>query len=115
MRIHLVLCVLLMGCATQPPQANSTVSTPGPGAATTRQTGIYDNRRGLVEIIVKANFAEISRDIRAGGGPVLTRAMVAAGIPPADRPTRLIQLQSNFGLYAQSPGALVTTLMLYGR
>jgi hypothetical protein len=40
--------------------------------------------------------------------------MDAARIPERDRPARVIQLQSDMGLYAVNPGALVVALMVYG-
>jgi hypothetical protein len=49
-----------------------------------------------------------------GGGPALTEAMNVAGTQVADRPARIIQLQSNMALYESTPGALVTALMVYG-
>lgn len=77
-------------------------------------TAAYQQRRGAVELIVKAEQAAVLTDIANGGGPALTAAMDAARIPPADRPARLIQLEGDRGLYEVNPGALVTALMLYG-
>ena len=74
----------------------------------------YDKRRGEVELVVKSYYDPIKADIRAGGGPILTKAMDAARIPKRDRPARIIQLQSDMGLYQTTPGALVTALMVYG-
>lgn len=70
--------------------------------------------RGAVEVIVKSEFPSILAEIEAGGGPVLTRALDAAGVPPQDRPARLLQLRADLPLYQANPGALVTALMLYG-
>ena len=69
---------------------------------------------GAVELVVKANHPALLQEIAAGGGPTLTRAMDTAGIPPQDRPARLIQLNADLGLYAANPGALVTALTVYG-
>lgn len=71
-------------------------------------------RRGAVEVAVKGAFPGILDEIEAGSGPSLSRAFDAAGVPPGDRPARLIQLRGDLGLYAANPGALVTALMLYG-
>ena len=41
--------------------------------------------------------------------------MARAGIPPAEREARALQLQGDAGLYADSPDALLAALTLYGR
>ncbi len=71
-------------------------------------------RRGAVEVAVKGAYPGILDEIEAGSGPNLIRALDAAGVPPGDRPTRVIQLRGDLGLYEANPGALVTALMLYG-
>ena len=72
-------------------------------------------RRGAVEVAVKAAYPGILDKIEAGTGPNLQSALEAAGVPPGDRPARLIQLRGDLGLYESNPGALVAALMLYGR
>lgn len=72
-------------------------------------------RRGAVEVAVKSAFPAILGQIEAGAGPDLARAMDAAGVPVAERPTRAVQLRGDLGLYEANPGALVTALLLYGR
>lgn len=69
---------------------------------------------GAVELIVKTSHPAILRDISAGGGPDLTRAMEAAAIPPEDRAARILALQSDFDVYESSPGALTSALRLWG-
>jgi hypothetical protein len=71
-------------------------------------------RRGAVEVAVKSAYPGILDQIEAGGGPDLARAFDAAGVPPGDRPARVIQLRGDLGLYGANPGALVAALMLYG-
>jgi hypothetical protein len=71
-------------------------------------------RRGAVEVAVKSSFPVILDEIDAGSGPNLVHAFDAAGVPLGDRPTRVIQLRGDLGLYQANPGALVTALMLYG-
>lgn len=71
-------------------------------------------RRGAVEIAVKTDLAALLADIDAGGGPALTRAYDAAGVPAEHRATRTIQLRGSRDLYAANPGALVTALTVYG-
>jgi hypothetical protein len=72
------------------------------------------NRRGAVEVFVKSNHTALIDEIGAGGGPTLTRAFDIAGVPAADRPARVIQLDANLGLHAASPAALIRALLLYG-
>ena len=71
-------------------------------------------RRGAVEVAVKGAYPGILDEIALGAGPSLERALDAAGVPEAERPTRLVQLQGDLGLYAANPGALVAALVLYG-
>ncbi len=110
MRPALILPLILAACATDPSNPGVPVFTP----LTAMTDPGYAQKRGQVEIIVKTNYDAIRRDIDAGGGPALTAAMDAAGVPPQDRPTRIIQLQSDMGLYDANPGALVTALMVFG-
>jgi hypothetical protein len=74
----------------------------------------YAARRGAVELAVKGNWPAIIAEIQSGGGPALTQAMDAAGVPAQDRPARIIQLQQESAIYAANPGALVSALMVYG-
>ncbi|MEQ8368411.1 hypothetical protein [Yoonia vestfoldensis] len=110
MRPALILPLILAACTTDLANPGVPVFTP----LTAITDPGYAQKRGQVEIIVKSNFDAIRRDIDAGGGPVLTAAMDAAGVPLQDRPTRVIQLQSDMGLYDVNPGALVTALMVFG-
>ena len=113
MRWPLIAITFLSACAQE---ANLPGNLLGPTAGVGGVIGSaeYQKRRGDVEVIVKSNYEAIKGDIRGGGGPVLTKAMNAARIPERDRPARIIQLQSDMGLYDTTPGALVTALMLYG-
>ncbi|EPX83331.1 hypothetical protein ruthe_02957 [Rubellimicrobium thermophilum DSM 16684] len=72
-------------------------------------------RRGAVELAVKTAFPGILNEIAAGGGPSLTAAMDAAGVPPGDRAARILQLQGDISLYGSNPAALAAALLLYGR
>ncbi|WP_322889050.1 MULTISPECIES: hypothetical protein [unclassified Yoonia] len=110
MRPALILPLILAACTTDPSNPGMPVFTP----LTAMTDPGYAQKRGQVEIIVKTNYDAIRRDIDAGGGPVLVAAMDAAGVPMQDRPTRVIQLQSDMGLYDVNPGALVTALMVFG-
>ena len=105
-RSFLIILVPLAACS------DAAVLFPPP-LMTPAEAGTDLDRRGAVEVYVKSNHPAIVRDIAAGGGPTLTRAMDIAAIPAADRPARLIQLRSDIGAYRASPGALVSVLLLY--
>lgn len=114
MRWPLIAVMFLSACTQAANQPGNPMPLPVTGASNVIGNAAYEKRRGEVEVIVKSNYEAIKTDIRAGGGPVLTKAMDAAKIAARDRPARIIQLQSNMGLYQTSPGALVTALMVYG-
>lgn len=114
MRTTLIALATLTACTQEDNHLGNPLSLPGAGLSTVVGNTAYNQRRGRVELIVKSNYDAVLADINAGGGPVLTEAMDAAGIPAADRPTRMLQLQSDMGLYANNPGALVVALMVYG-
>jgi hypothetical protein len=114
MRWLLILTVLTSACSQDGGHLGNPLMLPASGASPLFGSTAYTQRRGAVEITVKSNFDAIITDIRAGRGPILSDAMDTAGIPPRDRPTRVIQLQSNIGLYQSNPDALVTALMVYG-
>jgi len=114
MRWPLIAVTLLSACTQEANHLGNPLLLPVTGASNVIGNVAYEKRRGEVEVIVKSNYEAIKTDIRAGGGSVLTKAMDAANIPERDRPARIIQLQSDIGLYQTSPGALVTALMVYG-
>lgn len=68
-----------------------------------------------LELFVKTNHGALVQEISSGGGPALSEAMALAGVPAGDRAARTLQLQTDAGLYASSPGALVTALTIYGQ
>lgn len=114
MRWPMITLVLAAACSNDPNHIGNPLTLTLGGTSTVFGNAAYTKRRGQVEVIVKSNFNEIRNDIRMGGGPILTKAMDAAGVPEGDRPTRIIQLQSDAALYNSTPGALVTALMVYG-
>ena len=113
MRWPLIAVTFLSACAQESNLPGNALA-PFAGVSSVIGSAAYEKRHGEVEVIVKSNYEAIKGDIRAGGGPVLTKAMDAAGIPERDRPARVIQLQSDMGLYNTTPGALVTALVVYG-
>ncbi len=113
MRWPLMTLLLATACAEASTLFGRPLSVPVTSAGPAVGTDAHNKRHGQVEVIVKSSFEAIKDDIRDGGGPALTKAMNAAGIPARDRPTRVIQLQSDADLYNAAPGALVTALMLY--
>ncbi|MBI1417979.1 MAG: hypothetical protein GC146_12225 [Limimaricola sp.] len=112
MRPFLSLPVLALAAACTA-DGNLSDSIFGPPRTEAQRTADAQ-RRGAVEIAVKSTWPEILDQIAAGGGPALDAAFDAAGVPAQDRPTRRVQLRGNYALYAENPGALVTTLLLYG-
>ena len=114
LRFSPVFLTLLVACSTDANHLGNPLLWPVNAVQNGLSNAAYQQQRGTVELIVKSEFPAILADISASGGPVLTRAMAAAGILPQDRPTRIIQLQSDYGLYAANPGALVTALMVFG-
>ncbi|MDB9838629.1 hypothetical protein OAC40_00710 [bacterium] len=114
MRNTLIFLVLLSGCSNDANHLGNPLLLPISGLATTASNAVYSQRRGAVEILVKSNHPALIDQINAGAGPILDQAMNTARIPTEDRPTRILQMQSDLGLYAANPGALVTALMVYG-
>jgi len=114
MRRALPVFCLLAACSSQGNQVGNPFTAPFSGFATAPSTAVYSQRRGAVELFVKTNHPALIHQINAGGGPTLTEAMNTANIPVEDRPTRIVQLQSDLGLYEVNPGALITALMIYG-
>ena len=114
MRWPMIAVIFLSACSQEANHLGNPLMLPVSGISTVIGNAAYEKRRGEVELIVKSNYEAIKTDIRAGGGPILTKAMDAARIPQRDRPARIIQLQSDMGLYQTTPGALVTALMVYG-
>ncbi|MEO1640622.1 MAG: hypothetical protein AAFU41_15375 [Pseudomonadota bacterium] len=114
MRWLIVAMVLVSGCSGEANHLGNPLTLPFSGAATVIGNAAYEKRRAQVEVVVKSNFDAILADIDAGGGPALTKAMDTAQIPHSDRPTRITQMRGDLPLYAASPAALVTALMVYG-
>jgi len=110
MRKALIPLIILAGCTSGPLPVVFPVVLPTVSPAITAE----EQRRANVELIVKGQFPEILADIQSGGGPVLTSAFDAAGVPDEDRATRAFQLSNDIALYADGPGALVTAILLYG-
>lgn len=108
MRLMFVLFLAVAGC------------TQGTGVSPLEGLrGLVDpadaDRRAAVELEVKSAFPAILTEIGNGGGPALTRAFDAAGVPDSDRSARIIQLDGDLGLYAENPGALSLAIATYGR
>ncbi|WP_089902786.1 hypothetical protein [Loktanella fryxellensis] len=99
--------VVLTACAP-----GGSVQNPFTGVTSALQAP--DSQRGAVELAVKSEFPAIMAQIDAGGGPALTAAFDAAGVPLEDRPARLIQLRNEADLYAGNPGALTQALLVWG-
>lgn len=113
MKNHAFVFVFLAGCSGEANHLGNPLWWPINALTSATENTIYNQRRGQVEIVVKSNYPGIVDEIRAGGGPALTEAMDIAGIPAADRPARIVQLQGDINIYNGNPGALVTALMVY--
>ncbi len=112
-RLTFLACPLaLTACA--PGWTPTALMMPGIEIGTASTDPAYAARRGATELAVKGAWPAIIGEITAGGGPALTTAMDAAGVPPQDRPTRIAQMQAESASYAANPGALVSALMVYG-
>lgn len=114
MRKWLLLPLILGACTGQTNHLGNPLSWPGALVASTVSNGVYQQRRGQVELLVKSNHPTLLDQIGAGSGPILNQAFDTARVPEQDRPTRIIQLQSDLGLYAANPEALIVALMVYG-
>lgn len=110
--LPLGLALALSGCASG--WSPSAVMMPGLEVGAAAQDPDYTARRGRTELAIKGAWPAILAEITAGGGPALTAAFDAAGVPATDRPTRILQLQQESAIYAANPGALVSALMVYG-
>jgi len=115
MRITLPCLAFLAACSGEANHIGNPLLLPFTGLATLAENTVYNERRGRVEVLVKSNHPALIDQINAGSGPILTQAMDTARIPAPDRPARIIQLQSDLGLYQANPAALVTALMVYGK
>ena len=109
MRSILIALPLLAACS----EGGTFLNLPANAITSPTENAIYQQRRGAVELIVKSQFDAVLSDIQSGGGPVLTQAFDAAGVPDQDRATRAFQLNKDIGLYTGNPGALVTAIMVY--
>ncbi len=107
MRFPLPCLILLSACAP-----GGTVQNPFTGVSSVFTAP--DSQRGAVELAVKSEFPALLAQIDAGGGPAVTAAFDAAGVPAEDRPARILQMQSDAGLYAANPGALTSALLVWG-
>lgn len=112
--LPLIPLALMAGCSSDANHIGNPLLLPINGLTTLFENAAYDERRGKVEVLVKSNWPAIVAEIDAGGGPTLTKAMEAARIPASDHPARITQLQGDRAIYANNPGALVVSLMVYG-
>ncbi|PWG15917.1 hypothetical protein [Salibaculum griseiflavum] len=113
---HPAVCavLLLAACSQQANHLGNPLFWPVRGAASAMQEANYTQRRGEVELFVKTNHPDLLADIRAGGGPTLTRAFDLAEAPQQIRAPHILQLQSDLPLYEASPEALVVAIMVTG-
>lgn len=116
-RLALPALLILTACTAGGSAGNSNglpVLFPGFEIGRAATDPAYARQRGAVELFVKTNHVALLTDIASGGGASLTRAFDLAGVPAADRPARIIQLEGDRGLYEVNPGSLISALMVYG-
>lgn len=106
--------LMLLGACAQEVNPGSPMFWPFNVLTTASADPAEQQRRGAVELAVKTGFPSILDEIAAGTGPNLEAALNAARVPMTDRPARVLQLQGDLGLYNDNPGALVTSLLIYG-
>ena len=99
MRIALSCIVFLTVCSGDAKDLGNPLLLPLSGLTTLAENTVYNERRGRVEVLVKSNHPALIDQINAGAGSILIAALYTAGVPATDRPTRIIQLQSDLGLY----------------
>jgi hypothetical protein len=99
MRIALSCIVFLTACSGDANDLGNPLLLPLSGLTTLAENTVYNERRGRVEVLVKSNHPALIDQINAGAGSILIAAFDTAGVPATDRPTRIIQLQSDLGLY----------------
>lgn len=109
----LICIIIVAGCSGEANHLGNPLTWPVNALTSATENAIYSERRGRVEVAVKSQFNQIIPDIQNGGGPALTAAFDAAGMPQADRPARIIQMQRDIGIYIGNPGAIVTAIMVY--
>ncbi|MEL6573808.1 MAG: hypothetical protein AAFQ64_19315 [Pseudomonadota bacterium] len=114
MRSSLLFILFIAGCSNEANHLGNPFLLPVNALTSSTENAIYQQRRAAVEVIVKSEFDAIISDIQSGGGPTLTQAFDAASVPSEERATRAFQLNTDLGLYAGNPGALVTAIMVYG-
>ncbi len=112
--LTLIPLALVAACSNEANHLGNPLLLPINGLTTLFENAAYNERRGRVEVLVKSNWPMILNEIDAGGGPTLTQAMDAARIPGEERAARITQLQGDREIYANNPGALIVSLMVYG-
>lgn len=114
MRSAILALPLLAACTGEANHLGNPLLWPVQAVTGGLTNAAYQQQRGQVELWVKTNHPALIDHIGAGGGPLLTRAFDLARVPAADRPTRVLQMQGDLGLYAANPEALIVALMAFG-
>ncbi|WP_377505694.1 hypothetical protein [Octadecabacter sp. R77987] len=113
MRKSALLCMLAMAaCSDEANHLGNPLMWPGQGIGTAIENGVYNERRGRVEVFVKTNHPALIADIRAGGGATLEQAFDIARVPRSIRPAHTLQLQSDLALYETNIDALIVAIMV---
>lgn len=112
MRIALPALILLTACTGEANHLGNPLLLPLGGLATATENAVYGARRGEVEVFVKTNHPALIADLRAGGGPTLTRAFDIARVPADVRPVHTLKMQGDLPLYQTNLEALVVAIMV---
>lgn len=110
------ICVgWLSACAgSTPSHLPNPVLLPVYGIGSAIENAGYNARRKKVSDHVSAHHATLVREINAGGGPDLSRAMDLARVPASDRAELRVRLRQDLALY-QTVEPLVVAFMVHGR
>ena len=115
--IGLVMVLVLGACDMG--HLGNPVMWPGMIVGGAIENASYDARRKRVSDHVAANYNALIADIRAGGGPTLTKAADLAIVHPTARATMRQDLRNDLGKFTpDSPAArenLVVWIMVHGR
>lgn len=114
----LTTSILLASCAGGASHVPPPWQLPGAAAGTAIENGIYGRRRVKVKKYLRANWAEIQTDIRAGGGVHMSRAFDLAKVAPAKRLEVLKEIKARPDIYQagsleENIEVLTVTLMVH--
>ncbi|NDV01067.1 hypothetical protein [Pseudoroseicyclus tamaricis] len=111
--LPLLLLPALAACAGTAPRDNP-VTWPFYAARAAAEDPGYAARRAEVERLVKSDPPAFWAEVDAGGGPTLSAAYAAAGVPPARQPYVLAALSADDQIYGSNYPLLIAAFMANG-